>query len=213
MSFAVTPAGSAPSTVDAHVLRFFLDQRLRGEHMLHFRRADAVGERPERAMRRCMAIAADDGRARQCEALLRADDVNDALARIQLVVVLYAELGTVLGKRVHLECRLRIVDAVAPVGGRDVVIDNGQRLLWRMHTAARYAQALERLRARYLMNEVTVDIKEARAIGLRIDDVIVPDFIVKCSCHGLTLLGSRERPCFSVVLGTGRAESKARRGE
>ena len=64
----------------AHVLRLLLDQRLRRQHVLDFGRADAVGERAERAMRRGVAVAAHDRRAGQGEALLGADDVDDALA-------------------------------------------------------------------------------------------------------------------------------------
>src|SRR5208337_849613 len=47
--------------------------------------------------------------------------------------------------------------------------------------APRHAQALEGLRARYLMDEMAVDIKQARAVALRFDQVVVPDFIVERS--------------------------------
>ena len=48
----------------AHVLRFGLDQRLRRQHVLDFRGADAVGERAEGAVRRGVAVAADDASCR-----------------------------------------------------------------------------------------------------------------------------------------------------
>ena len=129
MSLAVTPSGSAPSTRDAHVLGLALDQRLGGEHMLDLGGADAVGERAEGAVRRGVAVAADDGHAGQGEALLRADDVDDALAVVELVEILDAELARILGERRDLQRRFRIVDAVAAVGGRHVVVDDGERLL------------------------------------------------------------------------------------
>jgi hypothetical protein len=47
--------------------------------MLDLAGADAEGERAERAVRRRVAVAADQGRAGQREALLRPDDVDDAL--------------------------------------------------------------------------------------------------------------------------------------
>jgi hypothetical protein len=47
--------------------------------VLDLGRADAEGQRAEGAMRRGVAVAADDGHARQGEALLRPDDVHDAL--------------------------------------------------------------------------------------------------------------------------------------
>ena len=66
----------------------------------------------------------------------------------------------------HLQRRFRIVDAEAAVGGRHVVVDDGERLLRRAHLAAGDAQALEGLRARHLVHEVAVDIEEAGAVGL-----------------------------------------------
>ncbi len=77
----------------AHVLGLLLDQRLRRQHVLDFRGADAVGQRAERAMRRGVAVAADDGGAGQREALLGADDVDDALALVELVEIFDAEFA------------------------------------------------------------------------------------------------------------------------
>jgi hypothetical protein len=82
MSLAVTPWRQAAVDTHQHVLGLLLDQRLGGEHMLDFGGADAVRQRAERAMRRGVAVAADDGHARQREALLGADDVDDALALV-----------------------------------------------------------------------------------------------------------------------------------
>ena len=83
----------------AHVQRLRLDQRLRRQHVFDFRRADAIGERAECAMRRGMAVAAHDRRSGQGETLLGADDVNDALTLVELVVVLDAEILSVLRQR------------------------------------------------------------------------------------------------------------------
>ena len=43
----------------------------------------------------------------------------------------------------------------------------------------RAAQALERLRARHLVDEVAVDVDERGAVGLLRDDVVVPDLVVE----------------------------------
>ena len=59
-----------------------------------------------------------------------------------------------------------IVDALGAVGGRHVVVDDGERLLRRAHLAAGHAQALEGLRARHLVHEMAVDIEEAGAVRL-----------------------------------------------
>src|SRR5262249_43393997 len=113
--------------------------------MLDLARADAMRKRPERAMRRGVAIAADDGRAGQSEALLRADDVHDALTLIELIIVFDAELGAIIRERLDLKRALRIVNAFSTVGGRHVMIDNGESLLRRADAAARHAQPFESL--------------------------------------------------------------------
>ena len=78
-SFAVTPRPSVPSTRSSSVLGLRLQQRLRGQHVLDFARADAEGQGAERAVRRRVAVAADDRHARLRVAQLGADDVDDAL--------------------------------------------------------------------------------------------------------------------------------------
>ena len=100
--------------VDAHphVLGLLLDQRLGGEHVLDLARADAVGERAEGAVGRGVGIAADDGGARQREALLGPDHMHDALAAVALMVIFDAEVARVLGERLHLQRRFGIVDAL-----------------------------------------------------------------------------------------------------
>ncbi len=177
MSLAVTPGGERAVDVDAHVLGLALDQRLGREHMLDLGGADAMRKRAERAVGRGVAVAADDRRARQREALLRPDDVHDALARVELVVIFDAELARVLGQFLDLLAALGIVDAAAAVGGLDVVVDDGERLVRRAHLAAGQPQALERLRARHLVDEVAVDIDEAE-LARRLDDMVVPDLVV-----------------------------------
>ena len=149
-----------------HVLRLLLDQRLRREHMLDLRRADAVRQRAESAMRRGVAVAADDGHARQREALLRADDVDDALADVELVVIFDAEIARVLRQCAICAALSGSGFRLRAVGGRHVVVDDGQRLLRRAHLAARHAQAFEGLRAGHLVHEVAVDIEQAGAVRL-----------------------------------------------
>ena len=67
--------------IDADLERFWfiLRQRLRRHDMFDFTRADAERECAERAVRRGVAVAADDRHAGLREALFRAHDVNDAL--------------------------------------------------------------------------------------------------------------------------------------
>ena len=135
-----------------------------------------MGQRAERAVRGGVAVAADDRRARQREALLRPDDVDDALTLVEFIVIFDAELAGVLRHLLDLQAALGIDDAAAAIGRLDVVIDDGERLFRRAHLAAAQAQAFERLRARHFMHQMPVDIDQAGAAG-RLDDMAVPDLI------------------------------------
>ena len=163
--------------LDAHVLGFGLDQRLGREHMLDLGGADAVRKRAESAVGRGVAVAADDRGARQRKTLLRPDDVHDALPQVELVVIFDAEFARVPGQFLDLLTAFRVLDAAAAVGGLDVVVDDGQRLVRRAHLAPGQPQALESLRARHLVDEVAVDIDEAQVAG-RVQDMFVPDLVV-----------------------------------
>ena len=164
MSLAVTPSRQFALDQRAHVLRFGLDQRLRRQHMLDFRGADAVGERAEGAVRRGVAVAADQRGAGQREALLRADDVHDALALVELVVIFEAEILGVLRQRGDL--RGRFPDRDLACCGRWSARCGRPRpaSFGRVHLAPGGAQALEGLRAGHLMHQMAVDIDQAGAV-------------------------------------------------
>src|SRR5262249_5727340 len=87
---------------DAHILGLSLDQRLGRENVLHFGSADAMSERAKGAMRRGMTVTADDRRAGKRKALLRADDMDDALPLIALIKIFDAELARILRQRLDL---------------------------------------------------------------------------------------------------------------
>ena len=70
--------------------------------MLHLGRADPEGHRAERAVRRGVAVAADDRHTRLRQAQLRPDHVHDALFGVAHRVELDAELGTVAAQRLDL---------------------------------------------------------------------------------------------------------------
>ena len=147
--------------------------------MLDFRGADAVGERAEGAVRRRVAVAADDGGAGQSEALLGADDVDDALALVELVEIFDAEVLGVLRHDRDLLGRFRIGIGQIAVGGRHVVVDHGQSFIRRVHLAAGRAQALEGLRARHLVHQMAVDIDQAGSVRRFVHQMVVPDFVVE----------------------------------
>ena len=149
MSLAVTPAGRSPSTVTAIVPGAVLGERLGGEDVLDLAGADAEGEGAERAVGGGVAVAADDGHARLGEALLGADDVDDALARVAHRVLGDAELGGV-GAAAPRPAWREIGSAIGwsmSVGG-DVVVLGGDGEVGAAHRAAGQAEAVEGLRAR-----------------------------------------------------------------
>mmetsp|Transcript_15577 Transcript_15577/g.49249 ORF Transcript_15577/g.49249 Transcript_15577/m.49249 type:complete len:529 (-) Transcript_15577:350-1936(-) len=82
----VHAVGKLAAHLDAHVLLVLHHERLRRKHVLNFRGANAKRERTESPVRGGVAVAAHEGGARQREALLRPDDVDDALP-----VVVHAE--------------------------------------------------------------------------------------------------------------------------
>ena len=143
-----------------------------------------MGERTEGAVRRGMAVTADDRGTGKREALLRPDDVDDALALVALVEIFDAEVMRVLRQRIDLHAAFLVRNALRPVGRRDVVVDDGKRLLGRTNFAAGHAQAFERLRARHLVDEVTIDIEQAGAVRAAVHHVVVEDLVVKRFCHG-----------------------------
>ena len=189
MSFAATPWRQFSVHHRAHVFRLGLDQRLRRQHMLDFRCADAIRERAERAVRRGVAVATNKRNSGQRKSLLRADDVHDPLPLVELIVIFKPEELGVLGQVRDLLFALRVGILLMPVGGRHVVIDHAQSFLGRAHLAARQAQAFERLRARHLMHEMAVDIEQARAVRLLVNQMVVPDLVVQRArfTHGCPL--------------------------
>ena len=147
--------------------------------MLDLGGADAVGERAEGAVGGGVAVAADERGARQREALLGPDDVDDALALVELVEIFEPEQLGVLGQIGDLRRAFRVGVGQVAVGGRHVVVDHAERLFRRAHLAAGEAQALERLRARHLVHEMAVDIDQAGAVRLLVHQMVVPDLVVE----------------------------------
>src|SRR5579862_9279052 len=96
---------------DQHVLGAALDERLRREDMLDLGGTDAKGKRTEGAMRRRMAVAANDRHAGLGHALLGADDMDDALADIVHAKIGDAVFLDVALERLDLEARFRLRDA------------------------------------------------------------------------------------------------------
>ena len=127
MSLAVTPSGSLPSTVTRMFLAFLCVSVWVASTCSTSLVPMPMRQRAEGAVRGGVAVAADDGRARQGEALLRPDHVHDALPHVALVVIFDAEILGVAGHGLDLDAAFLVLDAqVAVGGGGDVVVDDGQ---------------------------------------------------------------------------------------
>ena len=162
---------------DAHPLRPCLRQRLRGQHMLDLAGADAERQRPERAVRGRVAVAAHHGHARQGAALLGSDDVNDALTGIAHREVDDAELLGVLAQHLDLAGRDRIGDRLVDVLGRHVVVLGGHREVGATHGTTGQPQPVEGLRAGDLVHEVQIDVQQIGFVGSSVHDVARPQLL------------------------------------
>ena len=177
MSFAVTPG--LQRAVHLHLVgfRLALQQALRRQHVLHFAGADAERERAERAVRRGVAVAADDRHAGLREALLGSDDVDDAL----LVAV----------EAVSRECRTPCSwFRAAPPGSPRSCPRSAAIAAWseccgrwwrcvrsgRRTLKPRSRKSGEGLRRCHFVDQVQIDVDQRRSAGLLGDDVGVPDF-------------------------------------
>ena len=150
--------------------------------MLDLGGADAEGQRAHGAVRRGVAVAADDGHARLAETLFRPDDVDNALVKAGDRKVRDPELLDVALEHVDLKLRLGIVDARSagrPVGRRDVVVRDRHRRVGAADLAPGELQPFKGLRRRDLVNQVKIDVDQA-GIGILVlvfDDVAVPDLV------------------------------------
>jgi hypothetical protein len=164
-----------------HVLALALDQRLGGQHMLDLRRADPVRQRPEGAMCGRVGIPADHGHPRQGPALLRANDVDDALPHVGHGIVVDPEILGVLVQRRHLDAAVlghrRRIGAVQR--RRDVMVRHRDGLFRRADLAAGHPQSFEGLWAGHFVDQMPVDVEEAGAILGLMDDMVVPDLVIK----------------------------------
>ncbi len=137
-------------------------------------------QRTESAVRRRVAVAADDCHSGQREALLGADDVHDALADIVFRIVLDPEILGVFRQRLDLDTAFLVLDAELAVGrGRHVVVDDGERLFGVPHLAAGHAQAFEGLRAGDFVDQMAVDPQQTGAVVLAIDQMVVEYLVVE----------------------------------
>ena len=127
----------------------------------------------------CVRVTTYDGHARQGKALLRAHNVNHALAHVELIIIFDAEFGGIGCQRFDLKLGFRVINAFGAVGGRHVVVNNGERPLWGPYLAIRHTQPFKGLRRRHFMDKVPVNIEKAGSVFLLIGHMGIPDFVIK----------------------------------
>ena len=93
-----------------------------------------------------VAVAAEQGHARQREALFRANDVDDALTLIHQVEQFDAKLVVVLVGLFHYHSSDRVINSLVARMRRDDMIHHAQHLVRAAHLQTSHAQPLKSLR-------------------------------------------------------------------
>ena len=165
-----------PLDGDAHVAGPLDAQRHRRQRMFRLGRADAPGDGAERALRAGVAIGAGKREAGEHDALLRGDDVNDALAGIVQIEQRDAvpERARAHRRQEGLARRHQRIVA-APSEGIDDMIHRREDARRRGHNAVRIVQTLQRHAARALVQEQPIHREQIRIAAERGDDVRIPD--------------------------------------
>ena len=128
--------------------------------MLDLAGADAEGQRAEGAVGRGMGVTTHHGGAGQGKALLRADDMNDALARIVHAVDRYVVVRAVFHQGFDLNPAFRVGNAARAVGGRHVVVRHGEGQIRPAHLAPGEREAFKGLRRGHFVDQVAVDVDQ-----------------------------------------------------
>ena len=156
--------------------------------MFHLGCANAERQRTECPMRCCMRITADNGHAGLCEALFRANDMDNALANIFHRKIGNTKFGCIGGKRLNLNPRFLVRNAHRPVGCRYIVVSNSKCAIGGTNLAASIAQAFKSLWAGHFMDKVPVDIDQTGAVILAMHNMCIPYLVKKgLGCRHLFL--------------------------
>ncbi|MNC39827.1 hypothetical protein D3C75_885050 [compost metagenome] len=146
--------------------------------MFNFRSPDPERQRAKCAVGRGVGVAANNGHARQCNALLRAHYVDNTLEWVIQVIQFNAEFFAVLHQLLHL-------NASHFAGGvdvfslrRNVVVHGGKRFARLAHRALVRTQAIKRLWRCHFVNQMTVDVQQRRFIHCFVNDVGIVQLLI-----------------------------------
>ncbi len=168
---------------DAADFEGFEREGLRSQHIAHLRGTDAKGDRAERAVSGGVRITASDRGAWLGDALLGADDMDDALFAGGEVEISDAEVIGIFAQCLHHFRGERVLRRVLVDRWHDV-IDGGKGALRKLHLEAKVAKHAEGLRRGDLVNQVGADEELRAAVGKRANGVGVPNFLEEIFSHG-----------------------------
>src|SRR3984957_633616 len=192
--FGAHASAEPPIDGDAHRLWHALPKRLGRQDVVGFGHSKAKGEGADRAMRRSMAVCADDDHSGLADALFGTNDVYDAVPLVLQAEHLDAKVGGVLRERLHHVppfgvgdlCRLARIR-------RHVVIRRRECLQWRMRFEPARRQEFEG-RGVAVVNEMAINVEQSLAVRPLKNAVSRPDLLE----HGASRCGRHEEPPFST---------------
>ena len=175
------PRRRCPLELQCEGLRAALQEALRRQHVAHLARADPEGESAQRTVGAGVAVPADDGQAGAGEPELGADDVHDSLPCIARREERDPELLAVALERPDLIGRgsdRQRATAVRTAPRGYGVVHRRERPLGPPDAEASSPQPGKGLRRRDLVDEVKVDVEDARRL-LRLgrDEVCIPELV------------------------------------
>ena len=139
-----------------------------------------MGQRAKRTVGCGVAVAAHNGHPRQGPALLRANDMHDALTHVGDGIIMDAKVLGVFVKRLDLNAAVFVFDAFGTVQrGGHVVVRHGDGFVWRANGTPCKAQPFKGLRAGYFMHQMAVDIQKAGAIVGLVGDMGIPYLVIE----------------------------------
>ena len=162
---------------DAHALRLLLPERLRHQHMGDLRGADPERVGAERAVRRGVAVAADDEEARQGQPLLRPDHMDDALARVVEAEQRDPVRGGIRRQPGDHAPDVAVRNAGGAGAGRHVVIRDAEGEIRAGDAGAERRELVEGMEGT-LVDEVAIDPEQGRAV-LAGDDLMARQSLSK----------------------------------
>ncbi len=164
--------------------------------MFHLAGADAMSQARKSTVGRGVRISAHNRHARQRRALLRSNDVNDALAMVVHLELHDGVLVAIGVQGVYLELGDGIGDSAAAIGGGHIVIRNRQVGIDTPGFAIRSLESFEGLRRRHLVEQVAVNVEDRGAVVVPAHLVTVPEFVVKrLAGHRCSPLSRKEADC------------------